>query len=119
MTRKVRRSSRLVRAVLESVLPALRGNEAAESEAAMERKPKIGMHVVVFDEVGLRHEGLITADWGTTDEFATVNVLFCASDDTKQDNYGRQIERLSSCAHRSRTNAPGRFWIYPEEEQVA
>jgi len=40
------------------------GNEAAESEAVMERELKIGMHVVFIDSLRRERDALITGIWG-------------------------------------------------------
>lgn len=88
----------------------------------MERTISIGDHVKVVDEQGRTHDGLVTQQWGQpgrvvkAGEYPAINVLFCASDAEKMDSYGRQIERLSSCSHRSMTTAPGRFWYFPDEQ---
>jgi hypothetical protein len=66
--------------------------------------------VLVTDEIGVQHDGLVTADWSGGAEFGARNVIYVSDDDAKRDPYGRQIERLSSCSHKSETQAPGRFW---------
>lgn len=86
----------------------------------MEREIKYGMFVKVVDEVGGVHDGLVTNAWGgmkVKDGIAgpCINVLFVTDDETKNDPYGRQIERLSSCSHKLSTRAPGRFWYFPDE----
>jgi hypothetical protein len=101
-------------------MPAVRGNEAAESEAAMERELKNGMYVKVVDERGVLHDGLVTNSWGlqkVKDGAAgpTINVLFVSNDETKTDPYGTQLERLSSCSHKLNTSAPGRYWYFADE----
>ena len=68
---------------------------------------KIGDVVDLLDETGHQHWGLVTAVW----EPAGVNVVFVSSDETKTDQYGRQVERLSSLQHQSTVGKqPGRFW---------
>lgn len=79
-----------------------------------------GMHVKVADEYGQLHDGLVTNCWGTREvedgkAGPCINVLFVTSDKTKRDQYGDQIERLSSCSHKLSTAAPGRFWFFPDE----
>ncbi len=76
----------------------------------MERTVKIGDVVLVADEYGVVRNGLVTNAWNTT-----INVLFVSGDETKTDQYGRQIERQSSCSHKLHTTAPGRFWYWPDE----
>jgi hypothetical protein len=72
--------------------------------------------VKVVDEVGVLHNGLVTADWGTPGQPSTcTNVLFLSADEAARDQYGRQVERLSSCSHRDSTTAPGRYWFIEGE----
>ena len=89
----------------------------------MERTLKIGDPVKVVDEQGRLHDALVTQQWGQDGGVVKVghsppaiNVLFCSSDPEKMDPYGRQIERLSSCSHKSTTTAPGRYWYFPDEQ---
>ena len=100
----------------------VRGNGAAESETVMnkERSIKNGDHVMVMDERSVLHDGLVTNCWasGPTKDGEpgpTINVLFVTADESKRDQYGDQIERLSSCSHKLRTTAPGRYWYWPDE----
>lgn len=88
----------------------------------MERTISIGDAVKVVDEVGVLHDGLVTQQWGQPGRVIkdgenppAINVMFLSADETKSDPYGRQIERLSSCSHRSMTTAPGRFYYFPNE----
>jgi len=86
----------------------------------MERELRIGGHVKVVDEHGVVHDGLVTQQWGTSkvrdgEAGPTINVLFVVDDETRRDPYGNQIERLSSCSHKRMTQAPGRYWYFPDE----
>jgi hypothetical protein len=73
---------------------------------------KIGDAVKVVDEVGVLHNGICTANWGTPGEPSTCcNVLYLSADEKKSDVYGRQPERLSSCQHRDVGSAVGRYWF--------
>lgn len=99
----------------------VRGIEAAESETAMKtRTLEDGMAVKVADEYGRIHDGLVTNCWGIREvedgkPGPCINVLFVTSDKTKRDQYGDQIERLSSTSHKLSTEAPGRYWFFPDE----
>jgi len=84
------------------------------------RKLENGMHVKVVDEVGVVHDGLVTNCWGNSEvedgkAGPTINVLFVTADTSKRDQYGDQIERLSSCSHKRNSHAPGRYWYFPDE----
>lgn len=76
-----------------------------------------GDAVFVVDEVGVLHNGLVTNGWGSKN--ATINVLFLTLDENKRDQYGTQIERLSSCSHRENTSAPGRYWFKSGDRKPA
>ncbi len=85
-----------------------------------ERSVKNGDHVMVVDQHGVTHDGLITNCWSsgpTPDGKAgpTINVLFVTGDASKRDQYGDQIERYSSTSHKLNTTAPGRYWYWPDE----
>ncbi len=85
-----------------------------------ERSIKNGDHVMVVDETGGLHHGLVTNCWSSapTPEGKagpTINVLFVTSDSSKRDQYGDQIERYSSTSHKLNTTAPGRYWYWPDE----
>lgn len=88
----------------------------------MERTISIGDHVKVVDETGNLHDGLVTQQWGQPGRVIkdgesppAINVVFVTSDAAKTDPYGGQLERLSSCSHRSMTTAPGRYWYFRDE----
>ena len=89
------------------------------------RTVKIGDAVKVVDEVGIEHDALVTASWGSGSQgeqqydeaeqvFLAINVVFVSSDPLKTDCYGRQKEHLSSVAHRSvKGECLGRYWWQP------
>jgi len=74
------------------------------------RMPVIGEFVKVVDEFGRLHDGLVTNAWNRT-----TNVVYVTGDEAKTDQYGRQIERQTSCMHKLDTSAPGRFWYFSDE----
>ena len=113
----------------------------------MERAFKIGCRVVFFDSLRQPHEAIVT-NWfhggldGETvasvqqkhDDFADkagrpkapmsmpcCNVVWVSSDTTKHDNYGRQIERQSSCQYGGQMYVPytGMCWCWPDELEEA
>jgi len=77
-----------------------------------QRTPKVGEHVVYHDTVGEPHEALITTVFGPQ----MVNVVYVSGDESRKDNYGRQIERASSCGHKDLVKVHGYYWRYPDEE---
>lgn len=73
--------------------------------------------VVFVDEKGVEHKALVTAVW--PGEYAGnnpptnepgINLVFVSSDPSKDDSYGRQIERRTSVVHKSGQPAPGNYW---------
>jgi hypothetical protein len=67
--------------------------------------PQLGHAVIYHDPVGTPHDALVTAVWSPT----YINVVFVSGDDTKQDPYGRQIERSTST--RLVKSAYRRLWM--------
>ena len=100
-----------------------------------ERQPKIGEAVIFFDQFGIEHHALLTNVFGerritkfkehgteTLIEQVTnpcVNVLMVSPDTKREDSYGRQIERQTSCSHFSSSSAWGMFYCLPEEIEEA
>lgn len=80
----------------------------------------IGGGVIYVDAVGKPHNALLTAVWGEVDEtngtYPGVNVVFVSGDETKDDPYGRQIERDTSVVHKGDQYAHGNYWMWPDEE---
>ena len=77
-------------------------------------KPELGQHVLYTDERGKDHDSLVTAVWSET----CINCLFVSSDETKRDDYGRQIERPSSVTKGGPTSAHGRYWRFTGEDKI-
>lgn len=80
------------------------------------RRPKIGEHVIYCDPKGIDHDALVTADWGRC-----VNVVYVLKDETRQDQYGRQIDRnaTSVADYDSEVTVHGRYWRYADQEKIA
>jgi hypothetical protein len=77
-------------------------------EELMKNAPKVGDSVVVTDEHGKVHNGLVTAVHGPK----CINAIYLSDDENKRDPYGRQVERLSSLQEKDEfVTAPrGRFY---------
>ena len=87
---------------------------------------QIGQNVIYVDSMRKFHPALLTIIWGEdylgedgTRRFPCVNLVYVVDDESRQDQYGRQIERASSCVHFRDTTAPGDCWFLPEEEDEA
>ena len=78
----------------------------------MDRTPKIGEPVVWHESDGTPVNAIVTAVWGPK----CINVVVVSPDENKQDNYGRQIERRTSCSHKTLTGVHGFYWRFPDEE---
>jgi len=109
------------------------GNEAVESEAAMEAKRvEVGQHVVFVDQDRKWHESILVGVWGEPSlhtvlhegvermHYPCVNLVHVSADGSKTDQYGRQIERDgSSVPHYLDSTAPGYCWLHPDEAEEA
>lgn len=74
----------------------------------MKNAPKVNDVVLVTDEQGVEHNGLVTAVHGPH----CINVVYVSGDALKNDPYGRQLERMSSLSEKSEHTAPrGRFYV--------
>jgi hypothetical protein len=80
----------------------------------MTRRPKVGEHVIYCDPKGIDHNALVTVDWG-----GCINVVYVSPDETKQDQYGRQIERNATSVvdGDSSSAAHGRYWRFTDDER--
>ena len=84
----------------------------------MTKTVKIGDVVKAKDEYGVTRDALVTNSWPESKEYDDsqpvshcINILFVSGDPQRLDQYGRQIERLMSCGHRSTAGeCPGRFY---------
>lgn len=111
-----------------------------ENRKAIALPVKPGDAIVYTDQVGKRHNALVTvvhgsfyegALWtedevreawkdcsdeqvkmmeGTAHYVPCINLVFVTADESKTDPYGRQIARETSCQHRSQTTAHGFYW---------
>jgi len=77
----------------------------------------IGSHVLFTDEHFVEHDALVTAIWGDPEKKPTINLLYVSGDDSKTDQYGRQIERPTSIQHAKDNSAGGYCWRFPDEER--
>lgn len=77
---------------------------------------KVGDQIVYVDKTGAPRPALVTAVWGKETypyedgTGPTINLVYVSEDATRQDPYGRQIERETSIVHASRQSAPGNYW---------
>jgi len=70
-------------------------------------KPELGQKVVFCDPKGVDHDALVTAVWTET----CLNLVVVSDDESKKDNYGRQIERHTSVTHSTVAGqAHGNYW---------
>jgi hypothetical protein len=93
---------------------------------------EVGDVVVFVDAIGHEHDALLTAVWRNSwenlelirenhsDEVyqkclaqyhtPSVNLVIISTDETKKDQYGRQIERHTSVVHRINQFTHGMYW---------
>lgn len=102
--------------------------------------PKIGDHVIFFDQFGMEHNALLTAVHGETHRsktfprgtteyteenlvdcvtYPSVNLVLVSPDSKREDSYGRQLERESSCVYHMDQSAWGNFYCFPEDVEQA
>jgi len=79
---------------------------------------EVGDHVIFTDSHGRQHSALLTAvwgDWSHPDNPPAVNLLYVVHEDTRDDQYGRQIQREPSVVHRKLNSAGAHCWHLPDE----
>lgn len=74
--------------------------------------PEVGEVVTYVDEHRREYKALITAVW--PNEYGEgnmgLNLVIVSQDLSQTDDYGRQIIRPSSVAHKKVQQMPGRYW---------
>lgn len=81
-------------------------------ETAEKRVALVGEVVIWHESDGKQCNALVTAVWTQT----CINVVIVSADESKTDPYGRQIDRRTSCAHKSVNVVHGFYWRFPDEE---
>lgn len=81
----------------------------------MDRELKIGDSIVYIDAHRERHNALVTKVWTSVGNLPGCNLVYVSSDETKNDPYGRQIERSTSVVHRSAQPAGAGCWCWSDE----
>lgn len=76
---------------------------------------KIGDTVTFIDAYGGEHQALVTVVFssghsGDDGPNPSVNLVYVSTDESKNDQYGRQIERSTSVVHESNQYAHGNKW---------
>jgi len=87
----------------------------------MERKyVSVGDHVVFTDAHRKDHSALVTEVWDggveqVRESLPAINLLYVVKDESRMDQYGRQIERESSAVHRAMNSAGANCWRMADE----
>jgi hypothetical protein len=81
----------------------------------MDRKLEIGSSIVYVDPHAEQHPALVTAVWGSMGGMPGCNLVYVVRDESKTDNYGRQIERSTSITHKTAQPAHGNYWMWADE----
>lgn len=71
-----------------------------ETTVARSDHIKEGQKIIVIDPMGELHPAVVTNIWGDADDNPTINAR-CTDTD----------EVFSSIQHRTKTDAPGRYWM--------
>ena len=92
----------------------------------------IGCHVIFTDEHFVDRDAIVTAIWTPSHSLAengyvarddelisstSLNLVFASGDESKDDPYGRQIERKTSIPHKNMQGAGGFCWRFPDEDR--
>lgn len=82
----------------------------------MERDLKVGDHIIYIDSKFVEHDALATRVWPGCGGGAVpgCNLVIVSGDESKDDPYGRQIERASSIVHKSTQPAGANCWEWPK-----
>ena len=75
---------------------------------------KIDDQIVYHDPTGKPHNALVTAVWSQLPN-GCLNLVYVSSDQNKQDQYGRQIERATSVNHKDYMRVHGSYWRFVDE----
>lgn len=80
-----------------------------------EKRVNIGDAINFSDEYGKSHKAVVTTVYnsghvGDDTPLPSVNLVYVSDDETKSDQYGRQIERKTSVVHKTNQYAHGMFW---------
>ena len=83
-----------------------------------EREVHVGDVVVFHDPKGQAHNALVIAVFEVNqyvEQNPLVNLVYASGDKSRQDSYGRQIERDTSVPHASDSGVHGYVWRHPDE----
>lgn len=91
----------------------------------MLKHPCVRDMVVFHDGEGTPHPAFVTAYFGQVledgsyvDSIGCANLVFVSDIESKHDDYGRQIERVTSIAHKSSWHVHGNYWRWPDEDPL-
>jgi hypothetical protein len=70
---------------------------------------QVGDLVIYHDTKGQPHNALVTAVHGAGPN-PCINLAYVSGDESRTDNWGRQIERQGSVVHKSSQTAHGQYW---------
>jgi len=79
-----------------------------------DRKVRVGEHVVFHDSKGKPQNALVTCVHGGCTH--CINLVIVDPNEGSTDEYGRQIERLTSIMHKESAKVHGNYWRRPDEE---
>jgi len=88
----------------------------------VEHVPEIGSAVIYVDPNGEARHAIATTVWSSVEAYKGttrqpgINLVVVSLDPSKEDGYGRQIERATSVVHKSKQAAPGNFWRWSDEQ---
>ena len=72
---------------------------------------QIGDSVTYVDPVSKERAAIVTNVFGGNPDIPpSINVAFVSDDESRGDNYGRQLERQTSVPHQTQQQAHGNYW---------
>ena len=95
-------------------------SDAMDNAGNAAQAVEIGQHVLYVDALSKPRPAILTAVWRHPEYqrlalIPGVNLVVVSDDPSKDDTYGRQIERFTSVVHRANQPSPGWYWCLPSE----
>lgn len=86
--------------------------EKEKKEIKMSSELRVGGRVVYHNSNGTAMPALVTAVWSET----CINLVTVSIDDSKKDDYGRQVERYTSVPYKTNLPVHGNYFRFEEDE---
>jgi hypothetical protein len=94
--------------------PTRKEVNSMDEATATEVQVEVGDAVVYHDPKGRPHNALVTCVHNRAPYYC-VNLVLVSPHESERDQYGRQIERVTSLYHGSHAVVYGQYWRRPDE----